>query len=213
MMKYEKMILVSIKDQKLLLLQDNCKIAEYPISTSKFGIGNKLDSSMTPLGHHVIKEKLGDKIPKNSIYKNGEFTDEIAVLNNSKALVEDLVTTRILKLEGREKGINMGGDIDSYKRCIWIHGTPAEENIGTPASHGCIRMKNDDVILLFNSVEVGTPVSIEMQPIAKIQEKDGHHSARGHSFRINDRRKKGVLDSTLWKMNNKERRKTVRRKK
>jgi len=209
MIKYEKMILISIKEQKLLLIQDNCKIAEYPISTSKFGIGNKKDSNMTPLGYHIIKEKIGDRVNKNSIYKDGKFIDEKATLDNKKALSEDLITTRILKLEGMENGINKGGEIDSYSRGIWIHGTPAENYIGTPASHGCIRMKNDDVILLFNSVQVGTPVNIEMKIIAKVQEKENSLYNRGHSFRLKDRRKQGVLDSSLWKMNNSERRITL----
>ena len=149
MIKIDKVILICIKEQKLLLIQDNYKIAEYPISTSKFGIGNKTGSNMTPLGHHIVKEKIGDHIPVNSIYKAGEFTKEIATINNKKAFAEDLITTRIIKLEGTENGINRGSGIDSYEREIWIHGTPAEDKIGLPASHGCIRMKNNDIILLF----------------------------------------------------------------
>jgi hypothetical protein len=161
------MILISIAEQKLILIQGNFKITEYPISTSKFGIGNKLGSNMTPLGYHVIKEKIGDNVPKDSIYKAGKFTKERAIIKDKIAFDEDIITTRIIKLEGMEKGINKGSDIDSYERGIWIHGTPEECNIGTPASHGCIRMKNDDIILLFNSIEVGTPVNIEMKIIAK----------------------------------------------
>lgn len=167
MINYEKMILVSIKDQKLLLIQDNIKIAEYQISTSKFGIGNKMDSNMTPLGNHVIKEKIGDRVPKNSIYNEGEFTKEIAITNSKETIKQDLITTRIMKLDGLENGINKSGTIDSYSRGIWIHGTPDEESIGTPSSHGCIRMRNDDVIHLFNSVDVGTPVTIVMKILAK----------------------------------------------
>jgi len=213
MMNYEKLILVSIRDQKLLLIQDNIKIAEYEISTSKFGIGNKMNSNMTPLGNHIIKEKIGDKVPKNAIYRDGGFTDEIAIINSKKAIGQDLITTRILKLDGMENGINKGGDIDSYAREIWIHGTPNEECIGTPASHGCIRMRNEDIIHLFNSVKVGVPVKIEMKIMSKLQEKQSNFSSRGHSFRLKDRRKKGVLDSSLWRMNNVERRKNDRRKK
>ena len=213
MIKFDKMILISIKEQKLLLIQDNYKVAEYPISTSKFGIGNKMESNMTPLGNHIIKEKIGDHVPHNSIYKDGKFIDEKVTINNKEALSTDLITTRILKLDGLENGINKGGEIDSFNRGIWIHGTPAEENIGTPASHGCIRMKNDDVILLFNSVEVGTSVNIEMKIMAQIQEKQNNSYNRGHSFRLKDRRKKGVMDSALWKLGNTERRKKSERRK
>lgn len=213
MIKYEKMILISIAEQTLILIQDNFKIAEYPISTSKFGIGNKLGSNMTPLGYHLIKEKIGDHVPQNTIYKAGGFTKEIASINNKKAFVEDLITTRIIKLEGMENGINRGSGIDSYERSIWIHGTPTEDKIGVPASQGCIRMKNDDIILLFNSVEVGTPVNIEMKIIAKIHEKENSIYNRGHSFRLKNRRIKGVLDSALWKLGNTERRKKSERRK
>ena len=212
MIEFEKVILISIKDQKLLLIQDNIKIAEYPISTSKFGIGNKAGSNMTPLGFHMIKEKIGDHVQKNSIFKDSKFTKEIVKINSKRAYDEDLITTRILKLEGMEKGINKGGDIDSYKRGIWIHGTPAESNIGTPASHGCIRMKSDDIVLLFNSVDIGTPVNIEMKIMAKVQEKKDLFADRRHTFRLIDRRKKGVLDSSLWKINSKERRKEDERR-
>ncbi len=212
MIKYEKMILISIKEQKLMLIQDNYKIAEYQISTSKFGIGNKAGSNMTPLGYHLIKEKIGEHVPKYSIYKAGKFTNELAT-TDKKAIDEDLITTRIIKLEGMENGINRGSGIDSYEREIWIHGTSSENKIGTPASNGCLRMKNDDIILLFNSVEVGTPVNIEMKIIAKVQEKENLFDYRGHTFRLKDRRKKGVLDSTLWKVNNTERRKDGERRK
>jgi len=213
MIKIDKVILISIKDQKLLLIQDDCEIAEYSISTSKFGIGNKAGSNMTPLGYHVIKEKVGDHVPKDSIYKAGKFTKEIAKINDMKAYEEDLITTRIIKLEGMEKGINKGGEIDSYERGIWIHGTPAESKIGTPASHGCIRMKNDDIILLYNSIEIGTPVNIEMKIIAKAQERKDLLAERRHTFKLIDRRKKGVFDSSLWKMSSRERRKEDERRK
>lgn len=213
MIDLEKIIVISVEEQKLRLIQNDYKIAEYSISTSKFGIGNKTGSNMTPSGHHIVKEKIGDHVPVNSIYKAGEFTKEIATINNKKAVVEDLVTTRIIKLEGMENGINRGSGIDSYKREIWIHGTPAEDKIGSPASHGCIRMKNDDIILLFNSIEVGTPVNIEMKLIAKVQGRKTQFADRGHTFRLNDRRKQGVLDSAFWKLDNVERRKENERRK
>ena len=213
MIKIDKVILICIKEQKLILIQDNYKIAEYPISTSKFGIGNKIGSNMTPLGYHVVKEKIGDKVPKDSIYIDGEFTKEIATINYLKSFKEDLITTRVIKLEGLQKGINQGGDIDSYKRGIWIHGTPEECHIGSPASHGCIRMMNDDIISLFDSIEVGTPINIEIKIIKKVHQKSDPHVKRNHTFRLKDRRVKGIFDSSLWEMNNTELRKESERRK
>jgi len=213
MIEIDKVILICIKEQKLMLIQDNFKIAEYPISTSKFGLGNKIGSNMTPLGYHVIKEKIGDNIPKDSIYKDGKFTGEIATINNKNSLDGDLITTRIIKLDGLQKGINQGGDIDSFKREIWIHGTPEEYHIGTPASHGCIRMKNDDIISLFNSIEIGTPIKIEIEIFSKLYEKSDSLINRGHTFRLKDRRVKGILDSSLWEMHNAELRKGKDRRK
>ena len=146
MIKYEKMILISIKEQKLILIQDNYKIAEYPISTSKFGIGNKSGSNMTPLGYHLIKEKIGEHIHKNTIYKAGKFTKENATTNNKKAFDEDLITTRIIKLEGMENGINRGSGIDSYDREIWIHGKERKypkAHICRQDDHGSLGKKYD----------------------------------------------------------------------
>ena len=213
MIKIDKVILICIKEQRLMLIQDNYKIAEYPISTSKFGIGNKMGSNMTPLGYHLIKEKIGDNVPKDSIYKDGKFTKETATINNKNFVNKDLITTRIIKLEGLEEGINQGNDIDSYKRGIWIHGTPEECHIGNPASHGCIRMKNNDIIQLFDSIEVGTPINIEVKIINKIHEKVDLSIKRNHTFRLKDRRVKGILDSSLWEMNNTEFRKESERRK
>lgn len=211
MMDVEKMILISIEEQKLRLFVNNCKMAEYSISTSKFGIGNKIGSYMTPSGYHIVKEKIGDHVPINSIYYNGKFTKEIATINNKKNIKEDLITSRIIKLDGVENGINKGSGIDSFEREIWIHGTPSESKIGTPASRGCIRMKNADVILLFNSIEVGTSVNIEMKVNDGIQQNNNLDG--GHTFRLKDRRKDSVLDSTFWKLDNEERRKKSERRK
>ncbi|MDP8268078.1 MAG: L,D-transpeptidase [Candidatus Tenebribacter davisii] len=213
MLNYKKTIIISIKEQKLMLIEDNYKIAEYPISSSKFGLGNKTGSNMTPLGYHKINEKLGDHAHINSIYKNGKFTDKIATVNGKYNEKESVITTRIIKLEGLENNINKGGEVDSLKREIWIHGTPFENKIGTPASHGCIRMKNEDIILLYNSIEINTYLNIVIQDLTKFNTKNSLYTKRDHGFRLQDRRKKGVLDSTLWKFNNVERRKKSERRK
>jgi len=213
MVEFGKKILISIADQKLILLQDKIKIAEYPISTSKFGIGNKSGSKMTPLGYHIIKEKVGDNSPLNSVFRDGSFTEEIAVINTERPYEENLITTRVIKLVGLEKGVNKGDDVDSYNRGIWIHGTVAECSIGSPASHGCIRMKNEDIIQLYNSVDIGVPVDIKLELIAKIQDRNTGKTKRTHTFRIGNRREKGTFDSALWSLGGRERRKKEDRRK
>lgn len=156
-------ITVDISDQQLYLY---CSYADgkeevktYSVSTSKYGIGNKAGSDKTPLGQHIIKRKIGDGAPEGTIFKARQNTGKIAEMNAPD--VGDLVTTRIMWLSGLEPGKNSGSGIDSHKRYIYIHGTAEEEKIGTPASHGCVRMYNSDAIDLFERVNEGTPVNIE----------------------------------------------------
>jgi lipoprotein-anchoring transpeptidase ErfK/SrfK len=156
-------ITVDISEQQLYLY---CSYADgkeevktYSVSTSKYGIGNKADSDKTPLGQHIIKQKIGDGAPEGTIFKARKNTGKIAEMNAPDA--GDLVTTRIMWLSGLEPGKNSGSGIDSHKRYIYIHGTAEEEKIGTPASHGCVRMYNRDAIDLFERVNEGTPVNIE----------------------------------------------------
>lgn len=153
-------ILVNISKQKLYLIKGEKTIKKFPISTSKYGIGNKDGSYKTPLGKHVIAEKRGRGAKIGEIFESGKRTRKIATINKDINFLEDVVTTRLMKLKGLEPGINEGKGIDSYKRCIYIHGTAAEKFIGKPASHGCIRMKNKDVIILFDLVRKGTLVEI-----------------------------------------------------
>ncbi len=156
-------IVVDISEQKLFLYQgeqaieDNL-IKSYSISTSKYGIGNQAGSNKTPLGLHQIQEKIGENAPLGMIFKARQNTGQIAKMNQEGA--GDLVTTRIMWLKGLEPGKNAGLGIDSYQRYIYIHGTPEENKIGKPASHGCVRMYNADVIDLFNWVNEGTVVDI-----------------------------------------------------
>ena len=159
--EFEEIIYVSINEQKLFHMTSDKIIQSYDISSSKYGIGNKQGSNKTPLGLHKIKEKHGQKTPKNGRMIGRVFYGEIAKIFQDKSISEtDDVTSRILWLEGIEKGINKGDGIDSYKRYIYIHGTSEEGWIGQPASHGCIRMKNKDVIDLFKEVSIGTFVLI-----------------------------------------------------
>ena len=158
---FHEIIFVSIKNQKLYHIKNNRVINNYSVSSSKYGTGNKNGSNKTPLGLHKIKEKHGEGVPINGKMVGRIFYNQIAnIYKDTTESKTDDITSRILWLEGIEKGKNKGEGIDSYSRYIYIHGTSEEGKLGTPASHGCIRMKNKDVIDLYNKVEVGTLVLI-----------------------------------------------------
>ena len=152
---------ISVKRQKMYHIDKNKIIQTYIISTSKYGIGNKEGSNMTPLGYHVIKEKYGENTPIFGKMKGRIFTGEIATIytDETKSKTDD-ITSRLLWLDGLEPGKNKGDGIDSFKRYIYIHGTSEEGLLGSPASHGCIRMKNKAVIELYKKVKIGTLVLI-----------------------------------------------------
>lgn len=159
--KIQNLVFVSIMQQKLYVIMDKKVVASYPVSTSKFGLGNIFNSQKTPLGLHIVKNKMGDGVPLNGILRYGFYSNEIAhIIKEPKTSGKDLVTSRILWLEGLEKGKNKGGIMDSYNRGIYIHGTNEEGLIGLHASHGCVRMNNKDVIDLFNLVPKGIYVLI-----------------------------------------------------
>lgn len=149
---------------KLCLSQENTLI--YPISTAKNGIGQLEGSGCTPLGKHVICEKFGENLPINSVFVARKFTGEIYDEQLAKAFPNrDWILSRILWLAGCEDGFNKGenenGVCDTKARYIYIHGTPDTEPMGVPLSHGCIRMRNTDIIQLFDLVKVNSPVLIE----------------------------------------------------
>ena len=154
-------IIVDISEQRLYLYSNENLVQSFPVSTSKYGEGQIENSFKTPLGLHEIKEKIGDKVPINTIFTARENTNkraEIQIKPNDTE--DDFVTSRILWLDGLENGINRGVGVDSYSRYIYIHGTHEEGLIGQKASHGCIRMFNNDVIELFDMVSEGTKVQI-----------------------------------------------------
>ena len=158
---FENFIYVGVKRQELDLYLNGNHIISYPVSTSSHGAGTKSGSDMTPVGLHQIKGKFGFDVPIGGILKARKYTWNIAEIQTSPIETgEDAITTRILTLEGLENGINKGGELDSFGRHIYIHGTAEEGLIGKPASHGCVRMKNKDVIDLFNRVEKGMTVII-----------------------------------------------------
>jgi len=156
-------IIIKINQQKLYCCDDEEKIVfEYPVSTSSFGMGNQNGSFKTPLGEHSIAQKIGADCAINEVFIGRVPQGGLEALQTAgKTLPEDIITSRILWLEGKEPGVNNGEGIDSYQRYIYIHGTSEEEKIGLPASHGCIRMRNQDVVDLFNHVDEGCRVLIQ----------------------------------------------------
>ncbi|MEC7832575.1 MAG: L,D-transpeptidase [Pseudomonadota bacterium] len=156
--KIKKYLIIIPSTQKLYLINNENICFESFISTSKNGLGNNDGSYKTPVGLHRVKEKIGENVSKYTIFKSRQPTN--IKYNLDDIPNEDLITSRIIWLDGIEKGINSGGNVDTYSRYIYIHGTPHENQIGIPVSHGCIRMKNDEIINLFPMVDLGTPVSI-----------------------------------------------------
>ena len=152
---------VDISEQRLYLIENSVIKASYPISTSKYGEGSIENSFKTPLGKHSIKEMIGEEAEINTIFTSRINTKRSAtIIDQFEDTDNDYVTSRIMWLDGEEDGFNKGGNVDSFRRYIYIHGTHEEGLIGTKASHGCIRMFNYDVIELFNLVNIGTKVLI-----------------------------------------------------
>jgi L,D-transpeptidase YbiS len=153
---------ISLKKQKLYLFKADKSTDEFDVSTADNGAGEKMDSECTPRGLHKIHEKIGDGCEPGTVFIARKPTGEI--YNPDLACTypqRDWILTRILRLSGEEKGINQGGDVDTLERMIYIHGSPENIQLGVPGSHGCIRMKNEHVIRLFDTVEVGTKVYIK----------------------------------------------------
>ena len=145
-------VIVSVKEQKLMLLQNGAKVAVYPVSTSKYGLGDYWNHMTTPLGYLQVAKKIGDNAPTGAVFHNRRFTGEVLAPN---APGRDPVITRIIWLRGLEQQ-----NAHAFARCIYIHGTPQEKAIGKPASYGCIRMKSKDVATLYDQLPVGALVQI-----------------------------------------------------
>ena len=151
MQKSRLHIQVSVRDQELKLRRGRKIIRRYPVSTSRFGLGSEENSHKTPLGKFRISDKFGEAMPAGTI-----FVGRVPLRPDSALPpTEDLVLSRILWLDGIEPH-----NANTRNRFIYIHGTRHEDKIGEPDSHGCIRMRNADVIELFDLVDVGTPVTI-----------------------------------------------------
>lgn len=153
-------VIISVKDQKLMLMENGTKLATYPVSTSKFGLGDSWGRMTTPLGFLQVAEKIGDHAPVGAVFRNRRFTGEIIKPN---APGRDPVITRIIWLRGLQPS-----NAHAFSRCIYIHGTPEERNIGRPASYGCIRMKSKDVADLYAQLPIGALVEIVPDKLPKI---------------------------------------------
>ena len=157
----EELIVVDIATQQLFFLKKGQIEEIYSVSTSVYGTGSKVNSFKTPLGRHKISEKIGEGLPEGAILKGRRWTGAIANIIKEPIDTDfDVVTSRILWLTGLEEGKNLGSGVDSKSRYIYIHGTAEEGLIGKPASDGCVRMYNIDVISLFDSVNIDTEVWI-----------------------------------------------------
>ncbi len=145
-------MLVSIRDQKLLLVRDGKPVKSYKISTSKFGVGDRVRSNCTPLGRLEVRRKIGDGAAPGAVFKSRRRTGEVIKPN---APGRDPIVSRILWLRGTQ-----WENRNAFRRFIYIHGTPEERRLGSPASYGCIRMGGRDVIDLYNRVGIGADVFI-----------------------------------------------------
>ena len=153
-------VVISIRDQKLMLLENGGRVAIYPVSTSKYGVGDFRGRMTTPLGYLMVAKKIGDNAPVGAVFHNRRWTGEILQPN---APGRDPVTTRIIWLNGLE-----AQNAQAFHRCIYIHGTPEEKTLGRPASYGCVRMKAADVAVLYNQVPLGALVQITPDRLPKV---------------------------------------------
>ncbi len=153
---------VDIANQQLVLSQAGRIVKSYQVSTAKNGPGETFGSECTPRGRHMIRAKIGENAPLNTVFVGRRATGEQYDADLQTRFPErDWILTRILWLSGLEPGVNRLGNVDTMRRYIYIHGCPDKDPMGIPSSHGCIKMRNLDVIELFGQVPVGTSISIK----------------------------------------------------
>ena len=153
-------VIVSVKEQKLMLLQNGARVTTYPVSTSKFGLGDGRGTMATPIGAMAVAQKIGDRAPSGAVFHHRRFTGEILPPNSPG---RDPIVTRIIWLRGLE-----ASTAQAFSRCIYIHGTPEEKRIGKPASYGCIRMKSKDVVDLYGQLPVGAVVRVVTEKLPNV---------------------------------------------
>ena len=153
-------IIISVKDQKLMVVVEGKRVAIYPVSTSKFGLGDRWGSMATPLGWLQVAEKIGDHAPTGAVFHKRRFTGEILKPN---APGRDPIVTRIIWLRGLEPT-----NANAFNRCIYIHGTAEEKTIGKPVSYGCVRMSSKDVTEVYGQLPIGSVIHIIPDSLPKL---------------------------------------------
>ena len=164
-------VIISVRDQKLVLMRNGSKVATYPISTSMFGLGDAWGRMTTPLGYLAVEKKIGDNVPVGAVFHKRRLTGEVLQPN---APGRDPITTRIIWLRGLE-----AQNAHAFQRCIYIHGTPEEKKIGQPASYGCIRMKSKDVAELYDQLPLGAVVQIIPDRLPKMEKTKARQEMSG----------------------------------
>ena len=153
-------IIISVPDQQMVVIDNGVLVGHFPVSTSKYGVGDRPRSFATPLGTLAVAAKVGAGAPEGAVFKGQHFTGEIVRPNSSG---RDPIVTRILHLRGLD-----ACNARAYDRGIYIHGTPEEWKIGHPASYGCVRMRSRDVVRVFDAVPVGTRIEILNMPLRRV---------------------------------------------
>lgn len=160
-LNYKKYIDVDVTNQRLSLIENNSVVKQFPVSTAKNGLGEKNGSECTPRGLHLIRAKIGKDAKENTVFiarrSSGEIYSSALRLQFPE---RDWILTRILWLSGLETGKNRGGEVDTMRRYVYIHGSPDDDSFEAPSSHGCVKMRNKDIIELYEQTETGLPVSI-----------------------------------------------------
>jgi lipoprotein-anchoring transpeptidase ErfK/SrfK len=167
---FDRWIEISLAEQRLRLYDGESLLKSYVVSTAARGAGERMHSNRTPRGRHEIRHKIGEGEPRGAVFAGRRPTGEIFSRELANREPErDWILSRILWLRGMEPGRNRLGDVDTMRRYIYIHGTPEEDRLGTAASHGCIRMANDDVIELYDLVELRVRVEIVDAPVGPLR--------------------------------------------
>ena len=157
----DRTLQIQLTRQSLTVLDDGKPVREYLVSTSRYGPGERFGSQCTPRGTHIVRARIGGGLPPDAVFIRRRFTGEIYDSDLARRHPDrDWILTRLMWLSGREPGRNRYGAVDSLRRFIYIHGMPDVEPVGVPFSHGCIRMRNTDVIELYEMIDTGTIVDI-----------------------------------------------------
>lgn len=157
----DRTVQIQLTRQSLTVLDDGKPVREYLVSTSRYGPGERFGSQCTPRGTHIVRAKIGAGLPPDAVFIRRRFTGEIYDSDLARRHPDrDWILTRLMWLSGREPGRNRYGAVDSLRRFIYIHGMPDVQPVGVPFSHGCIRMRNTDVIELYEMIDTGTIVDI-----------------------------------------------------